>query len=459
MPPLSSLLDATLCAVARRYALPATPVSSAGTHDPATAIALVIEQIRADTARGGPPDAALGRLFTEALARLIHGAVHPRHGDPVFQAMVLRHRTAPVREYASLSAHAGQDRRAVHAAVNAIAHPAKQQRMPQRPHRAALERLHAAAAVESWTALADIARETLATPEIPQEPPVKPALTKLLDGPALARLMRLDVLSLDENVRRYQALWDRQGPRSGSAAAAASGSASRQRGAAVEAMAAQALGAWARRLGARSGGQFRVVTSLRVPAAIPGNAERAKTEWDAVLLRQAEPAGATPLWDVCLLVEAKASVDAAATDLPRLLRGLRLLAHADGDAVYPFDSQQGTVRLRGASLRALGTAPAELARTVLYCCDAPADASPRLLSAAGRMQLLSAQGSLDFAARLADGQAAQPSELEPVWHQLLEQREWHAVLNQYPLLRQARALMVHTDDLLRAVDAAPRQTP
>ncbi|MNT74854.1 hypothetical protein D3C72_2137040 [compost metagenome] len=117
------------------------------------------------------------------------------------------------------------------------------------------------------------------------------------------------------------------------------------------------------------------------------------------------------------------------------------------------------MRLRGASLRALGTDPAELARTVLYCCDAPADASPRLLSAAGRMQLLSAQGSLDFAARLADGQAAQPSELEPVWHQLLEQREWHAVLNQYPLLRQARALMVHTDDLLRAVDAAPRQTP
>ena len=49
------------------------------------------------------------------------------------------------------------------------------------------------------------------------------------------------------------------------------------------------------------------------------------------------------------MVEAKASVEAATTDLPRLLRGLRLLARAQSGAVYAFATQQGRVQVRGAS--------------------------------------------------------------------------------------------------------------
>ncbi|MFD4838789.1 3-deoxy-D-arabino-heptulosonate 7-phosphate synthase [Achromobacter sp. NPDC058515] len=455
--PSPSLLDETLRAVARRYRVPPMPAATPAMQesDPATALAIAIEQARVALLGGAAPDAAVKRLFVESLARLIREAMRAPQGDPVFQAMALRHRAPRVREHASLSAHAGQDRRAVHTAINGIAHPGKQQRLPPGPQREALAQLHAAAGSASWSALAAIARHVLALPETGHDAPVRRGLTQLLDDPGLARLQRLDALASDELVQQYQSLWDRNGPRPGSPAAAAQGSASRRRGAAVEALAAQALEALARRLGAETGAPYRVATSMRVPASMPGSAERAKTEWDAALLRQAPIADATPAWDVCLLVEAKASVDAATTDLARLLRGLRLLAQADASVAYPFECGQGTLRLTGASLSALTTDEAGLARTVLYCCDAPAEPAPRLLGAAGRMQLLSAQASLEFAARLADGQAVEAQDLEPLWHELLTSRQWGAVLNQYPMLRQVRDLMVHTDDLLAAVNGPP----
>src|SRR5690606_3380792 len=96
------------------------------------------------------------------------------------------------------------------------------------------------------------------------------------------------------------------------------------------------------------------------------------------------------------------------------------------------------------------TDEAELEKIVLYCCDAPTDATPRLLSAASRMQLLSAQASLKFASALAAKQSADFQSLEPVWLQLLEAPKWGAVLNQYQTLRQVRELMVHAGDLLAA---------
>src|SRR5690606_20420442 len=128
-----------------------------------------------------------------------------------------------------------------------------------------------------------------------------------------------------------------------------------------------------------------------VPSSIPGNAERAKSEWDVVLLRQAETLDTEPVWDICLLVEVKASVDAATTDFQRLLRGLRLLANARKDIVYPVTTRQGEMRLSGASLSTLPVDADDLADTVLYCSDASVETAPRLLSAASRMQLLSAQ--------------------------------------------------------------------
>ncbi|WZB71836.1 hypothetical protein WJ968_08860 [Achromobacter xylosoxidans] len=199
-------------------------------------------------------------------------------------------------------------------------------------------------------------------PQVHTDADLASALRALLDAPALARLQRLDALASDPRVRQYEAIREKQGPRSGSEEANAQGLLARQRGVAVEILAARALEALARHLDQASPSEsrhgdaspgYRVVTSLRVPSALAANADRAKTEWDAVLLRRADGnASETPLWDVCLLIEAKASVDAATTDLPRLLRGLRLLAQAEPDASYSCATQQGQVRLRGASLRA-----------------------------------------------------------------------------------------------------------
>lgn len=456
LPPPHPLLDATLRAVARRYRVPALSEFPSDDAMPATALAVRIEQARASLAAGGAPAPSVRVAFLGALARLIRDAMRPDEGDPVFQAMSMRHRNARVREYASLSAGAAQDRREVLAAANTIAHPAKVERMAPGPARDALTALRAAAVDARWAALAEAAnalRESAAL----REDAAAAALERLLASPALARLHRLASLERDEDARRYRTLWEQQGPRPGSTTAAAQGNASRARGDAVEALALQALEALARGLNAaETGAPYRAVSSMRVPAAFPASAARAKSEWDAALLRRSASDGAAPAWDLCLLLEAKASADAAATDFPRLLRGLRLLAEADAQADYVFSTRQGTFPLRGASLRALPTEGPALERAVLYFCDGPADAMPRLLSAASRMQLLSAPASLEYASRLAQGQDPAPDALEPVWRQLLESPQWTGVLRQYPILCEARALMVHADDLMAAIaDAAP----
>jgi hypothetical protein len=460
VPPSPSLLDETLNAVARRYRVPASAGASAATiqASPATALVLAIEQARAAIAHGEAPAPATRDAFIDALARMIRDALRDESADPVFQAALLRHRTAVIREYASLAAHAERDRRMIHASVNAIAHPAKQQRAASE-RREALARLHACASSEAWSELDDIARRFIDTREMADEAdesPLQRGLAQLLENPALQRLRRLDALASDERVRHYQSLWGRLGPRPGSSLAVARGLSAKQRGAAVEALATRALEALARRLNdaERAFASYRVVNSMRVPASIPASHERAKTEWDVVLLRQAKTPDQSVAWDVCLLVEAKASADSATTDFPRLLRGLELLAHAGKDSVYPFRTQQGTVYLSGASLGALRTDEASLARTVLYCSDAPAETAPRLLSAASRMQLLSAQASLEFAGALVEGRDAAAIDLEPVWHQLLTSSRWRAVLNQYATLRQVRELMVHAQDLQAAVGVA-----
>ncbi|KAG1436543.1 hypothetical protein G6F57_020617 [Rhizopus arrhizus] len=88
--------------------------------------------------------------------------------------------------------------------------------------------------------------------------------------------------------------------------AAAQGCAAQRRGAAVEALATEALAALSQRLNEAEGGPlpYRVVTSMLVPASIPASAERAKSEWDAVLLRQTRTDAATPVWDVSGLAPA-----------------------------------------------------------------------------------------------------------------------------------------------------------
>ncbi|WP_350029208.1 3-deoxy-D-arabino-heptulosonate 7-phosphate synthase [Caballeronia sp. AZ10_KS36] len=393
------------------------------------------------------------QAFLEGLARLIEEALHDESGDPVFKATLLRHRVAEVREYVSLSAQAKQDRRSIRASVNAIAHPGKQ-RASSDAQREAFAQLHACASSPYIFGLADIAQRLLAIAEIADEPQSRDALTRLIENPSLLRLQRLETLLRDERVQAYLSLWDRHGPRSGSAQAAAEGNASQKRGAAAEGRASHALQAIANRLGDEAGDRaaYRVVTSMHVPASIPGRADRAKSEWDAVLLERANNADEAPEWNVCLLVESKASVDAATTDLSRLLRGIELLAHADENVSYAFETAQGAVRLRGSSLHRLTTDEASLQSTVLYCCDAPADTAQRVLGAGSRMQLLSAPASLDFACMLQDHRPADVRTLEPVWKDLLESPRWRGVLHQYPMLRRVRELMVHTEDLLIAID-------
>ena len=175
-------------------------------------------------------------------------------------------------------------------------------------------------------------------------------IVKLKDSPALERMLRVAALASDEHVRRYRALWVRR--RSKAAPSPSRRASRRSSGAAVEALAAQALDALARRLDAVDARRtYRVVTSMRVPSSIPGRHDRAKTEWDAILLERPRGDDPAPVWNVRFLVEAKASADAATTDLPRLLRGLNLLAQADPDTLYAFETHQGTVRVHGVAAR------------------------------------------------------------------------------------------------------------
>jgi len=471
------LLDSILSGVARRYRVSVRPALSPQSHqdnNAATTLAIAIEEARRALEQEESPDKTVKHRFLESLSRIIRDAMRAEQGDPAFQAMVLQHQTAHVREYASLAAHADQDRRIVRSAVNAVAHPAKQRLASSRTRAEVLAQLHELASSASWKELAEAARQAVERSDIANDPSLAHGIARIRDEAALERLQRLKDLEPDELVQRYLSLRDRNGPRSGSVGAAAQGSASRRRGAEVETLAAQAIEALARRLNQAEGstGSYRTVTSLRVPATIPGDAGRAKSEWDVVLLRKADRGDGeekeldekrddskkSPAWDVLLLVEAKASVDAATTDLPRLLRGLRLLSHAERDIVYSFETQQGTMRLRGASLCELNPDEVEahsnskLKRTVLYFCDAPAETTPRLLSSATRMQLLSARASLEFAGKRALGQEASPQDLEPVWQELLESPRWLAVLHQYQALHQVRELMVHADDLMAAID-------
>ncbi|MBY4896157.1 3-deoxy-D-arabino-heptulosonate 7-phosphate synthase [Cupriavidus sp. AU9028] len=461
LPPPSPLLADVLPTVPRRYRLPPldTLWGDAGHCHAATALALAIEQARDAVARAEAPGKDLEERFTDALARMVGDGIRAEGGDPVLQAMLLRHRYPAVREYASLSARAEHDRRTIVGAVNTLAHPVRQQHMPPGTGREALARLQSCASSRCWPRLRQAAQDALRMPPFDQDPALQERLTRLLNHEALGRLLRIDGLAGDPQVLRYQSLRNAQGPGAGSPSATALGVSSRQRGAAAEATAAKAVMALARRLNTVEGSerQYRVVTSMRVPSTIPASHAHAKTEWDVVLLVRSGADGPAAAWQVCLLVEVKASVDAATTGLPRLLRGLQLLAHAEAHTVYAFETQQGTVQLSGESLRALSPDAADPRRTVLYCCDSSADATARLLGAATRMQLLSAPMTLAFASALAERQDADIEPLRTLWQELLTSPRWRAVLGQLPLLRQVRDLMVHTADLLACVESLDMQ--
>lgn len=428
--------------------LPADAGAAAASSTDA-ALAFAIEAVRIGQEElGVPPPASVRSLFTEALAQLIRKALAPEGGDSAFQALVMQAQDAEVREHAQLSKQREADQRAIRAATNAFAHPGKLRHMPADEVRDALARLHGLAATDSWEELAR-AIERLLDLDLFAQKNLQPALQAILSNPALERLVLGNRLLHLEAVQRYQALCERQGPTAGSHAALTKGRASARRGEAAEETGVQAFRKIADALNQHEKGvaSYRVVQSLRNPPAFPGEANKAKEEWDAAIVRSSAGDGD----ELVLLAEIKASPAAATADLSRLLRGLRRLAEASPEATYAFASADGVARIHGGSLQRLQPDGDSLPPHVIYCCSAPPEAHPPVLSAASKAVLLGEPASLAFAHQLLAGELPSPASLEPVWNALMSEPRLRAALHQYDTARKARAAMLHPADLLASV--------
>ena len=428
--------------------LPADERAAAASSTDA-ALAFAIEAVRiAQEELEVPPPASVRSLFTEALAQLIRKALAPEGGDPAFQALVMQAQDAEVREHAQLSRRREADQRAIRAAANAIAHPGKLRQMPADEVRDALAQLHSLAAADSWEELARAIAHLLRLDLFAQKN-LQPALQAILSNPALDRLVRGNRLLHLEAVQRYQALCERQGPMAGSHAALSKGRASARRGEVAEETGVQAFRQVADALNQREKGvaSYRVVQSLRNPPAFPGEANKAKEEWDAAIMRSSADDAA----ELVLLAEIKASPAAATADFSRLLRGLRRLAEARPEATYAFASADGVARIQGASLQRLQPDGDSLPPHVIYCCSAPPEAYPPLLSAASKAMLLGEPASLAFAHQLLAGEPPSADSLEPVWKALTTEPRLRAALHQYDTARKAREAMLHPADLLASV--------
>ena len=172
--------------------------------NPSAVLAYTIEQARVEGSGTRPPPEKTGtpglkKAFVHALAALVRDALREEGGDPAFQAMVLRHQDTAVREFASLSASAEADRRAVRNVVNKFAHPAKQQRCTDPHLRETMARLHGAASHHDWALLAETAAllrtSSTQTASVTETPPLAETDTQawaanLLALDSLPRLQR-----------------------------------------------------------------------------------------------------------------------------------------------------------------------------------------------------------------------------------------------------------------------------
>lgn len=444
-----ALLLAALREAPRRFRMPPLPadVRDAASRGAETALAWAIEAARAQLLHGSQAPAQVRALFHDGLTALIRASLAPEDGDPAFQAMVLQVQDARVNEYVRLAGQLTADRRAVRTAVDAIAHPGKLRDVAADAVRGALSRLHALAASGAWNAL-DAAMQDLLAHDGARNERLRATAQAILAHPGLARLRRADALLEHDAVRRYLALSEQQGPVAGSAAAAAQGRAAARLGEDAERATARALHAIAQWLQHRAGNAciYRVVRSLRTPAGFPGEAAKAKDEWDAAILRAGDANAAA---DIVLLAEVKASPAAVTSDASRLLRGLLRLAHASAGESYGFASADGRMLLAGASLRALRPHGRALPANVIYCCTAPAETHAPMLSAASKAALLAEPASLAFAHQLARGASPRADELAPVWEALTTAPRLRSTLHQYETAQGMREAMLHPDDLAR----------
>jgi hypothetical protein len=425
-------LIAALAAAPRRYRMPPLPATAeaATARGLETALAFAIEAARP----GGPtarPPAGMRDFFTHSLAAVIRDAMAR---DAAFQAIVLQTHDANVSEYVRLREQAASDLRTVRAAVNAIAHPGKLRTVPAGARRGALSRLHELAMAGAWSELDRAARQV-------------PELAALHSGPALKRLARTNALLQTEAVRRYQELREQHGPAAGTDAAAAQGRASARLGEIAEHETLHAFrqiaASLTRREGAAAG--YRVVRGLLTPQGFPGDAGKAKEEWDAAIVQETNAERGA---DIVLLAEVKSSPAAATPDFSRLHRGLQRLAQADPGETYAFASADGTVHVAGESLRGLAPQGRALPPHVIYCCSAPAEPNPPVLGAASKAVLLAERASLAFAHQLARGESPVHADLAAVWEALPSAPRLRAALHQYETARVVREAMLHPHDLL-----------
>lgn len=452
LPDPDALLAAAVQRAARRFRMPALPgdAALARAAGAAPALAWAIEAGRAAVLAGAAPPAEARGLFTWGLARLVAQALAPEGGDPAFQAAVLAAAAPELREHLALAGEAARDQRRVRALVDAVAHPGKLRRRAAGPAPEPLSRLHGHAAAADWDGLRAAAGRLAADPQV--QPGERQTLARLLAEPALARLERAAVLRRLAAVQAYHALRARAGPAAGSAAAGLQGRQAGRRGAAAEAEAVTCLHALAGLLDAAApGSRHTVARGLRLPAGVAGQADGAKDEWDAALLRAAPDQA-----ELLLLVEAKAAPAAATTDLPRLLRGLGRLARAGHQGPVRLASADGPLAVSGASLRRLRPHGVLLPGHVVYLCSAAAEPGPALLSPPARALLLAEPASVAFALALEAGGAPGAEELAPVWDAVLGQPRLRPVLHQYPTACAARAAMLHPDDLLAAARHSAR---
>ena len=384
--------------------MPSLPddAQSAAAAGPEAALAFALE-----ARRRGDHASTLRTLFIESLASLI------ARGDPMLSAALLREDSAEVAEYLALERTFSADRKHVRAQVDAIAHPGKLRSAFEEEVRR-LAPLYELARAGDWRGLRAAG----------------------FDHAGLARLERLDALRTSPHVQRYLALLAEQGPVAGSADAAQRGRAAAHAGEAAEARVLAAFAALAQSLDPT---RYSALSRLRPARSLPGAAHGAKDEWDAALVRT-EGEGVA----IVLLAESKAAPSAAVSDWPRLLRGLLRFAQVAPDALHPFLSDQGELRVHGTSLRALAPVDGDLPEQVFYTCTAHETHVP-MLAPPARALLLQQPASL------ACARSGDPLSLLPLWDALPA----GAVL-QYETARRTRECMLHPDDLLAIAQGLPR---
>ena len=182
------------------------------------------------------PDGAVRRVHRRAGA-LIDEALRPDAGDPCSRARC-RNTATPSSVNTWNCAARKPPTSASCTAINTVAHPAAAPGARRgRESLAAARRGFFGIMATGGADRASVAESTAG----PHRRGPRVHARALLDAPALARLQRLDALASDPRVRQYEAIREKQGPRSGSEEANAQGLLARQRGVAVEILAARAL--------------------------------------------------------------------------------------------------------------------------------------------------------------------------------------------------------------------------